>query len=189
MSWVIERWSTARCAGLRSGFWPATGPARSSCLLLPGLGDFLEKRASTADRLARSGHEVLSLDWCGQGGSGHLAHDLRAAHTTDFEALVDDLVEVVAHRAPPGRPLWCLGYSMGATVALLALRRILIAPAALVLVSPMLRFRLRGPEWPLRLAAASAVRLGIGRSFAPGRCDRMVWESGPSTSPIRNDAR
>jgi alpha-beta hydrolase superfamily lysophospholipase len=61
---------------------------------------------------------------------------------------------------------------MGATVGLLALRRRALAPAAVVLVSPMLRLPLPVPEGLARLAAKAARLLDRGRSFAPGEAGR-----------------
>lgn len=173
MTWRVETYRARRCAAaLRSGFWPADGPARGLCLFLPGLGDSLEKRGPVADRLAAGGHDVLSLDWCGQGGSGRLGRHPGAAHADSFDDLAEDVAELLRRRASGGRPAWLLGYSMGATVGLLALGRGLIEVAAVALVSPMLKLPLPVPEPVARGAAEVAARVGWGRSFAPGEAGR-----------------
>ncbi len=172
MSWAVEVHRTRRCGHLRSGLWQVDGEPRSVCLFLPGLGDFLEKRADLAGRLAAMGHAVLSLDWCGQGGSGRLAPDPGAAHAESFEHYGQDVLEVIAARAPSGLPQWLLAYSMGATVALPLLAAGVLSPQAVALVSPMLRLPLPAPETLARMAAEIAVLLGRGRAFAPGEAAR-----------------
>jgi len=181
VSWSVEFHRTRRCGNLRSGLWQPEGESRSVCLFLPGLGDFLEKRADLAERLASRGHAVLSLDWCGQGGSGRLTPDRGAAHAESFSHYGEDVLEVIAARAPTGRPLWLLAYSMGATVALPLLAEGMITPAAVVLVSPMLRMPLPVPETLTRLAAGAAVLLGQGRAFAPG--EARPWPRSMGAAP------
>ncbi len=172
MSWQFEVHRTRQCPRLRSGLWRPQGEPRSFCLFLPGLGDFLEKRAAVARHLAERSHAVLSLDWCGQGGSGRLASDPRAAHARSFDEYGEDVLDVLAARAPSHLPVWLLAYSMGATVALPLLSSGKLAPKAVALVSPMLRLPLPVPEALARAAASVAVHLGMGRDFAPGEAAR-----------------
>lgn len=141
--------------------------AKADCLLLPGLGDFLEKRADLACDLGAMGHAIWSLDWRRQGLSDRLGTHRRAAHLRSYDDLVEDIDALLRLRDSSGRPLWLLGYSMGALAALLwRTRRGSAAPTALV--NPMLRMRLPAPEPVIAALAGGASLLGRGRTFAAG---------------------
>ncbi|NGQ92898.1 alpha/beta hydrolase [Rhodobacter sp. HX-7-19] len=186
MTWNIETRPTATCTALRSGLWHPKGEAKALCLFLPGLGDSFEKRADVAARLAAQGHEVLSLDWCGQGGSGRLGAHPQAAHADDFARYGADAASVLRARGRPDVPLWVLAYSMGAAVALPLIGSGVLAPRAVTLVSPMLRIPLPIPE-TLALAGASlAVALGFGRTFAPGESQKPAM--GTSSADVTDPA-
>ncbi len=167
MSWAITQHDTEDEAKLRVGTWRSPN-ARATCLLCPGLGDFLEKRAPVAEALAAVGHDVISLDWRGQGGSGRFGHNMHAVHVDSFDQLARDLGKVCAKLAHPNWPVWLMGYSMGATVALLAITNQQVAPRAVVLVSPMLAMRLPMPEIAVRVLSEAAVLAGRSRAFACG---------------------
>jgi alpha-beta hydrolase superfamily lysophospholipase len=88
--------------------------------------------------LAARGHAVCRFDARGHGQSGG-----RRGHVRDFDEYVSDFAEFARSAAKrcPSVPLAVLGHSNGGLIALRAVQQGLVAPAALVLTSPLLRLR------------------------------------------------
>jgi lysophospholipase len=128
---------------------------------MPGRGDFYEKYLETFEHWRRQGWRVTAADWRGQAGSGRLGMDALTGHAEDFAGWVADL-SALWHDWANERsgPLVLVGHSMGGHLVLRAAaeKRLAPAPAALVLVAPMLDVL---PE---------RVPLGVRRLFAQVRC-------------------
>jgi acylglycerol lipase len=136
--------------GLRI-YWQAWLPEldpRAAVVIAHGAGEHSNRYLHVAVRLLADGHAVYAIDHRGHGRSeGSRALIDRIANTaTDLDALV-----VLAAARHPGAPIFVLGHSMGATIALsYALRHqkrlagmILSGPLALLPPTPA----------PLRIAA------------------------------------
>ncbi|WP_114966860.1 alpha/beta fold hydrolase [Alkalilacustris brevis] len=118
-----------------AAFWLRTGDglrlravlmargARGTVILLPGRGEFIEKYAHVASKLADNGYGVLALDWRGQGLSQRLASDPRLGHVEDFAAYQLDLaaLRVAADTLELAQPHLLLAHSMGGCIGLRAL--------------------------------------------------------------------
>ena len=63
----------------------------ATIVILPGFTEFCEKYSSHVLRLHQSGHNVLIIDWPGQGLSGHYGKDPLAVHYDDFSIYLDAL--------------------------------------------------------------------------------------------------
>ncbi|MCH8168174.1 MAG: alpha/beta hydrolase [Proteobacteria bacterium] len=132
---------------LRGALWrgPAGGGARGLVLLLNGRTEFIEKGALPAAALVARGFAVASIDWRGQGLSQRLTATPLKGHVGKFTDYHLDLAALMAHRevaALPG-PRLMLAHSMGGTIGLGAIKRGLVAPAAVILSAPMLGINLR----------------------------------------------
>ncbi|MGB2123771.1 MAG: alpha/beta hydrolase, partial [Candidatus Puniceispirillaceae bacterium] len=57
---------------VRGHHWPAKRTTGPPVVICPGFTEFCEKYAAVAARLTGLGHDVLIIDWPGQGRSGHL---------------------------------------------------------------------------------------------------------------------
>lgn len=132
---------------LRAGIWDlAEGvPPRAICVVLQGLGEFLEKYAEVADELRARGFTVVSLDWRSQGASERTCSGNRKGHVNRFGEYDIDLAMLLNRIVVPlGLPVVVLAHSMGAHILLRTLhqssRRILCA----CLVAPMLDIDARG---------------------------------------------
>lgn len=115
--------------------WPAAGGARATLIALHGFNDYRAAFDLSAPLLAERGIEVLAFDQRGFG------EDPQAGLWAGDEAMVDDVLTLarLLRAAHPERPLYLLGESMGAAVAVAAGAReaaaevldgaILVAPA------------------------------------------------------------
>lgn len=113
--------------------WDPTGPARGQIVALHGFGDHKGAFAGLGARLAEAGYRVLAYD---QPGFGEQPDRLFWPGT---EALVARARAMVARERArrPDLPLFLLGESMGAAVALLAVTGSEPVPVdGLVLVAP-----------------------------------------------------
>ena len=63
----------------------------ATIVILPGFTEFCEKYSPQVRRLHQSGHNVLIIDWPGQGLSGHYGKNPLAVHCDDFSIYLDAL--------------------------------------------------------------------------------------------------
>jgi lysophospholipase len=153
----------------RTFSWTATGN-RGALLFLGGRGDIFEKYFEAFDHWHRDGWWTDSFDWRGQGGSGRLGADPKCGHAADFGQWIDDLSGFVAQwRERTAGPHVIVAHSMGGHLTLRALAEKRIAPAAVVLVAPMLGLR-SAPFGPRLAARVAALMTRIGRP------DRLAWK-------------
>ncbi len=160
---------------IRYVYWRAPRlPAKGTALVLPGLGEFIEKYHETvADLLAR-GFEVYVMDWFGQGLSTRPLANRHKLHVLGFGRYLADLSRLVdgvlAKRDV--RPRIVLGHSLGAHLALRHAREHPRSFDALVLLSPMAEINYgRLPCWLARAITASMCFLGLGRAYVFGAHD------------------
>ncbi len=132
---------------LRGALWRGTGGAasRGLVLLLNGRTEFVEKGALPAAELVARGFAVASVDWRGQGLSQRLTATPLKGHVAKFTDYHLDLAALMAHREVAGvaGPRLMMAHSMGGTIGLGAIKRGLLAPAAVILSAPMLGINLR----------------------------------------------
>jgi len=130
---------------------PAGSPTRACVLALHGFNDYANAFAATGPALAAHGIATYAYDQRGFGrspGRGHWA---------GADRLVGDAVTAIGllRQAAPERPLYLLGESMGAAVAILAANRGFApaaAPDGLILAAPAV--------WG-RETMSTAARLGL----------------------------
>ncbi|MEL6768292.1 MAG: alpha/beta hydrolase [Pseudomonadota bacterium] len=154
---------------LRAALWNPGG-ARGLALYLPGRTEFLEKASMTAAALAKRGFAVASIDWRGQGLSARALDEPLKGHVESFEAYGRDLAALLAAPAVAGQgPVrLVLGHSMGTAIALGAVARGQIAPAALVLSAPMAGIAFKPAQnLGVKLVARLACALGLGNRWPP----------------------
>jgi alpha-beta hydrolase superfamily lysophospholipase len=95
--------------------WTPAGDARGVIVIVHGAGEHSGRYEHVAQALTDDGYAVFALDHRGHGRSGGsraLIDSLDNA-VADVDALVDD-----ARVSQPGIPIFMLGHSMGATIAL-----------------------------------------------------------------------
>jgi lysophospholipase len=156
-------------------------PPRGSILFMPGRGDFYEKHLEAFEHWRSRGWRVSAADWRWQAGSGRLGADPVTGHVEDFAHWIRDLEALWGDWAR-GRdgPLVLAGHSMGGHLALRAVaeRGLIPAPAALVLIAPMLdAFPERVPLALRRLVASAHCRIGDPRRPA------WKWSERPGEVP------
>jgi lysophospholipase len=170
-------------------FRPDNPVART--LLFPGFTEFIEKHLETIAELLERDHEVLCVDWRGQGLSDRALPDRHRGHISSMELFLSDLREILemsefAAGAKPGR-LNVIGHSMGGHLALRAAGELGLPFDRIIVIAPMIDI-LTGP-FPRALApllARAAVMLGLAGWYPPGAGgyddSRKVFEGNPLTS-------
>jgi alpha-beta hydrolase superfamily lysophospholipase len=142
------------------------GEPRATVLLLHGLTDAPYSLRSLGEHLAGRGYEVFGLRMPGHGTAPSGLVDFR---NEDMRAAVRLAVRDL-HRSGPGRPLYIVGYSNGAALAVDYTLAALGGadqprPDGLVLISPAIAIS--------RLAVVARVRTGL--SSVPG-FERAAWQ-------------
>lgn len=153
---------------VRGHHWPAQEATGAQIVICPGFTEFCEKYAGVASRLVAGGHDVLIIDWPGQGRSGHLGELPLSVHLDDFE---DHLVAADALMAAAGFAAWpvvFLGHSMGGHLALRLAARYREQTIGAIIMAPMIAPPVM-PVWGVRLLAGAIVAAGFGRRPALGR--------------------
>lgn len=174
---------------LRWAFWKAAQPVRGHVLMLPGLGEVIEKRTLRAEEWAERGYQAVSFDWRGQGGSGRLVpNQPRKCHIDSFDTYVDDLREVWQKLWLPrlGKGLAIVdGHSTGTHLALRFLAREQPTQGAdlLIAMSPLVDIKTPAclPVPLARAIVAVAARLAP-TSYALGQPSHYSFENNYITS-------
>lgn len=155
---------------IRFAHWRASGRSRQGSVLhLNGRTEFIEKSIETYAILARSGLDVWTLDWRGQGLSGRTLADPDKGHVADYQEFLDDLdhfVNEITDLPTNKSKTIMLAHSMGGHIGLRYLhdRPELIDSA--VFSAPMLDLSVN--KAPIRLINAAIVGLGYGEHYAVG---------------------
>ena len=138
----------------------------ATIVILPGFTEFCEKYSPAVLRFHQSGHNVLVLDWPGQGLSGHYGKDPLAVHCDDFSIYLSALDAVIESSGLYQERLFLFGHSMGGH---LALRYAAWRPShclGVVLSAPMMAPPVM-PVWLIRGFSLFLIRMGLGHSYPP----------------------
>ncbi len=139
---------------MRTVSWEAT-PARSTVVLVHGLGDHSGRYWELGETLADRGHSLVSYDQRGHGQSGGRRGDTRSfgLFLSDLDLVLNRLVEArgpgSAGAADP--PLFLIGHSMGGLVTLRYLDEYGPRPRGAILSAPWLGTASPVPPWKRRL--------------------------------------
>jgi lysophospholipase len=174
---------------VRGHHWPAQKTAGAPIVICPGFTEFCEKYAGAASRLVALGHDVLIIDWPGQGRSGHLGELSLSVHLDDFE---DHLVAADALMAAVGlaaQSVVFIGHSMGGHLALRLAARYRQQAIGAIIMAPMIAPPVM-PVWGVRLLAGAIVAAGFGRRPALGRqptdlADERVFHEANGLTRVR----
>ncbi len=163
-------WQASDGASLRYAHWQTSAsPRQGNVLFLNGRTEFIEKTIETYGVLVRSGLDLWTLDWRGQGLSERSLSDRQKGHIEDYQTYLDDLDQFVREVTDlptcAGKRLM-LAHSMGAHLGLRYLHDHPGLIDAAVLLAPMI-------DIPVNRAAIRGLnrvihKLGFGEAFAPG---------------------
>ena len=153
---------------VRGHHWSAPRATGTPVVICPGFTEFCEKYAGVAERLTALGHDVLIIDWPGQGRSGHLGELSLSVHIDDFEQHLEAADALMTAAGFAARPVVFLGHSMGGHLALRLAARHQEHTSGAVILSPMIAPPVM-PVWGVRLLALAIVSAGFGRRPALGR--------------------
>lgn len=135
-------------------------------LVLPGFTEYCEKYAHIMKHLVSLGFDCLSIDWPGQGRSGHFGNDKLAVHCVDFETQIDSLQSLLEEAGWGSKSFHILGHSMGGHLAILTANRLPEKVLSMALSAPMMQPK-QGPVFGVRLLASIFTIAGRWRDFAP----------------------
>ena len=163
--------------------------ARWAVVLMQGRAEFIEKYFETVRDLRARGFAVAAFDWRGQGLSDRALSDRRKGYVRHFREYLIDLStvmeQVVLPDCPP--PIFALGHSMGAAVAIRAChdgsrwfeRVVLSAP--LIALPSSAAMKLGGPF-------ARVLRLfGGGTGYVPRRDAHVLEQREFLGNPLTSD--
>lgn len=165
---------------IRHAHWPALGGHRQgSILYLNGRTEFIEKTAEAYAILCRSGFDLWTFDWRGQGLSTRPLADPEKGHVTDYQCYLDDLHQLITDVTDlterQGKTIM-LAHSMGGHIGLRYLHDHPGLFDAAVFSAPM--FDISVNTAPLRWMNATIIRLGYGEHYALGtRPFRFVYNA------------
>lgn len=157
-------------AQLRYAHWPAPKDKRQGAVLyLNGRTEFIEKTMAAYAILNRSGFDVWTFDWRGQGLSSRALADPGKGHITDYQLYLDDLHQVVTEvtdlRDGQGKTI-LLAHSMGGHLGLRYLHDHPGLFDAAAFSAPMIDLAVN--RAPLRALNAVIVKFGFGDRYALG---------------------
>jgi len=154
---------------LRFARWAPPPGRKGTVLVLQGRAEFIEKYFETVRDLRARGFAVAAFDWRGQGLSDRALSDPHKGYVRSFSDYITDLEavmeQVVLPDCPP--PIFALGHSMGAAVAIRACHDGSRWFERIVLSAPMIAL----PHGRLTRVAGPLTRfmrlLGIGGAYVP----------------------
>ena len=181
-------------ATLRAARFPAAPDvaAKGVCVLLNGQTEFIEKYFEVIDELRSRGFAVATMDWRGQGGSGHVLDDHRKGFVSDFAEYDEDLETllnwIVTPMLAPGEKPVALAHSMGAHNLLRTLVKTPGHFSAAVLNAPMIAISFRGQkEFLVRGVTAMQLWRKRGGDWVWGMEDRDPHKQNFSTQMVTSD--
>lgn len=158
-------------------------------LMLPGFTEFIEKHLETIADLLHRRHEVLCVDWRGQGLSDRALADRHRGYVPSMELFLSDLretLEVTEFASGGTTPFTVIGHSMGGHLALRAAAECDALFERVIAVAPMVDI-LTG-HFPRVLSpwlARAATVMGMSAWYPPGAggydAKAMTFEGNPLT--------
>jgi len=163
-------WTTRSGAALRYAHWQtAKSTKQGSLLFLNGRTEFIEKAIETYAVLIRSGLDLWTLDWRGQGMSERALADPQKGHVDDYQTYLDDLDQFVREVTDlperKGKTLM-LAHSMGGHIGLRYLHDYPDLFDKAVFLAPMINISVNRAS--LRAINRFINLLGFGEAYALG---------------------
>ena len=150
-------------------------PDAATIVILPGFTEFCEKYSSAVLRLHQSGHNVLVIDWPGQGLSGHFGRDPLAVHCDDFSVYLAALDAVIEAAGLGQDQFFLFGHSMGGHLALRYAVRRPERSLGVILSAPMMAPPVM-PVWLIRWFSSFLLGMGLGHCYPPfHRVPELDW--------------
>lgn len=143
--------------------------SKALIILLPGMGEYIEKYYETARNFKDAGYNCIILDWYGQGGSGRYLDNQLKRHGGPFEEDIADLHILINEHIKTDLPLIMLGHSMGGNIGLRYLAAHPDIFKAAIFTAPMCGIQdiTLLPHW-FQSTLSNALNMTIGESFTSG---------------------
>jgi lysophospholipase len=177
---------------LRFARWQPPAGRKGTVCILQGRGEWIEKYFETVRDLRARGFAVAALDWRGQGLSDRALSDRLKGYVGDFSEYDSDLEtfmrEIVLPDCPP--PLFAIGHSTGATVAIRAASQGRRWFDRMVLTAPLIDLTGFAATPTARIVVRAMRMTGFGSMYVP-KGEVGVMESRPfignilTSDPVR----
>lgn len=151
---------------VRGHLWLSGKKNAPKILVLPGFTEYCEKYAHMLMALNQRGFDSLTIDWPGQGMSGHLGHDDLAVHIDDFDEHINALAALVKAAGWQDERVHILGHSMGGHLALRAADYFGDKIGSVIACAPMM-VPGQKPIWFIRLLAWLFKKAGFQKRHVP----------------------
>jgi len=181
--------TTSDGVDLRVGLWRPGQDCRGTVLLFPGRGDYLELYGHPVSALVAASFNALVIDWRGHGLSERIATNPKVGHVNSFAEYQKDVEAMIkcVDELKLEKPLFVVGHSMGACVALRSLIDGMEVQAA-AFSAPMFGIYMasyeRAAAWPLTWFLRA---IGQGQMYAPGfNDDSYVFNHEFATNTLTN---
>jgi len=159
---------------LRLGVWKTTKACLGTVLFFPGRGDYIELYGHPVAAFVDAGYNAVVIDWRGHGLSNRIAPNPKMGHVNSFSEYQLDVQAVMTcvDELQLAKPLYLVGHSMGACIALRSLMDGLEIEAT-AFSAPMFGIYMAPYEriaaWPLTWGLQA---IGKGQMYAPGFNDK-----------------
>lgn len=177
---------------IRYGQWKSlTYPVKGSVLLLHGRAEFIEKLFETVTDLRKSGFDVVTFDWRGQGGSERLLSNPRKGYVDSFDQYTLDLETIMQDVALPDckAPYYIVAHSTGALAALYSAPRFTNRIRRMVLSSPLLGFgKIPLPHPVMKFVTGTFSAIGLGELYLAGG-NKSYSERSFASNQVTSDTR
>ena len=151
---------------LRGHLWRSGKANAPKILVLPGFTEYCEKYAPIVTHIHDKGYDSLTIDWPGQGLSGHLGHDDVAVHIDDFDDHLKALKTLLKAADWHDEPVHILAHSMGGHLAIRAAHDLATQVKSVALSAPMM-VPAQKPIWAIRALAWLFIKTGFKRRHVP----------------------
>lgn len=133
--------------GLRLHYCVYPNPGKPLLMIAPGRMEASYKYRELSMDFWHQGFEVVVLDHRGQGLSERFFKQNRVGHMDNFDWAAQDLITLARRCQHQEQPLFVMGHSMGASIAIRAMQLSPELFSAGAAIAPMLSLPLGVPEW------------------------------------------
>ena len=149
-----------------AGAVPLPPNSQKTIVIFPGFTEFCEKYSKEVLCFHERGHNVLVIDWPGQGQSGHFGRHPLAVHCENFDHHIEAMDAVIEKAGLGGQDLILFGHSMGGHLALRYALWRAHDVKAVILSAPMMAPPVM-PVWLIRVASYLLSNIGLARRHPP----------------------
>ena len=135
-------WTTKDTLNIRARDWQPEGEIKAVIALVHGFGEHCERYEHVADFFGKDGYAMVGYDRRGHGKS-----EGKRGHTTNYEALLEEIDQLLTHTREryAGKPVIIYGHSQGGHLVLSYMLRRKPDVKAIIATAPWIRLAFEPP--------------------------------------------